>query len=222
MEDKLDGVKDAFGDGPGPTMTEDAYPYDKWVSNALQGVLKTALTHLDRHGFSGDHHFYINFDTNAPMVRMPGFLRAQYPEEITIVLQHQFDDLLIEDEFFEVTLSFSGQKQRLHIPFDAVKSFADPSVNFGLQIGAASLEGGAGAAAGGTDAATAPAEAPEPIIEGTTWRTGPIGEIDNADADLPASDTAEAAGADDAGDAKAAEHGGANVIALDQFRKKSP
>jgi hypothetical protein len=203
-------------------MTEDAFPYDSWVSDALQGVLRTALTHLQRHGFSGDHHFYINFDTTAPLVRMPGFLRAQYPEEITIVLQHQFDDLVIEAEFFEVTLSFSGQKQRLHIPFDAVKSFADPSVNFGLQIGMVGPEEIQPVG----DAAPATEDAPEANIEGSTWRTGSIGEIDRAELETPASDngTEDASPGDDgeAGDEVAAEHEGANIIALDQFRKKSP
>ena len=212
-------------------MTEDAYPYDTWVSNALQGVLKTALSHLKRHGFSGEHHFYINFDTTQPLVRMPGFLRAQYPEEITIVLQHQFDDLLIEDDFFEVTLSFSGQKQRLHIPFEAVKSFADPSVNFGLKIGlAAAGEDVNGSQTGGAAEAAA-SDAPETKIEGAPWRTGSFGEIDRAKMDMPAAkaadnadnaEIAETAKADTPGDAEADGHEGANVIALDQFRKKSP
>lgn len=198
-------------------MTEDAFPYDSWVSDALQGVLRTALGHLQRHGFSGDHHFYINFDTTAPLVRMPGFLRAQYPEEITIVLQHQFDDLVIEADFFEVTLSFSGQKQRLHIPFDAVKSFADPSVNFGLQIG---LAAAAEENLTGGETAPAVADAPEANIEGSTWRTGPIGEIDRAELEMPASEGGEETeGSDEAGEA---EHEGANVITLDQFRKKNP
>lgn len=195
-------------------MTEDAFPYDSWVSDALQGVLRTALSHLKRHGFFGDHHFYINFDTTAPQVRMPGFLRAQYPEEITIVLQHQFDDLVIEAEFFEVTLSFSGQKQRLHIPFDAVKSFADPSVNFGLQIGIAAAE----------EAQPVGEAAPEANIEGSTWRTGAIGEIDRAELDMPVGESSEGEYTEEAapGDDGEPEHEGANVITLDQFRKKSP
>ena len=196
-------------------MTEDAFPYDSWVSDALQGVLRTALSHLQRHGFSGDHHFYINFDTTAPQVRIPGFLRAQYPEEITIVLQHQFDDLVIEVDFFEVTLSFSGQKQRLHIPFDAVKSFADPSVNFGLQIGVVAA----------AEIQPSGETAPEANIEGSTWRAGSIGEIDRAELDMPASSSAEEATPsdnDEAGVGGEAEHEGANVITLDQFRKKSP
>ena len=197
-------------------MTEDAFPYDSWVSDALQGVLRTALSHLQRHGFSGDHHFYINFDTTAPQVRMPGFLRAQYLEEITIVLQHQFDDLVVEAEFFEVTLSFSGQKQRLHIPFEAVKSFADPSVNFGLQIGMMTAEELQPVG----EAPPAAADAPEANIEGSTWRTRPIGEIDRGELEVPASEGGDKTeGSDDDGEA---EHEGVNVITLDQFRKKNP
>ena len=77
---------------------------------------------------------YINFETNGENVSVPDFLKAQYPDEITIVLQHQFQDLYLDDNGFEVTLSFGGQNQRLYIPFDVVTSFADPSVNFGIQI----------------------------------------------------------------------------------------
>ena len=199
-------------------MTEDAFPYDSWVSDALQGVLRTALSHLQRHGFSGDHHFYINFDTTAPQVRMPGFLRAQYLEEITIVLQHQFDDLVVEAEFFEVTLSFSGQKQRLHVPFEAVKSFADPSVNFGLQIGMMTAEELQPVG----EASPAAADAPEANIEGSTWRTGSIGEIDRAELEMHASDSGDAEETEGSDDGSEPENEGANVITLDQFRKKSP
>lgn len=116
-------------------MSEEIFPYDQWVNEALRSVLSRALKQLSERGPIGDHHFFINFDTSHEDVEIPGFLRAQYPEEITIVLQHQFDDLLINDQGFEVSLSFSGKKSHLKVPFDAVTSFADPSVNFGLQIG---------------------------------------------------------------------------------------
>ena len=116
-------------------MSEETFPYDQWVNEALRSVLSRALKQLAENGPIGDHHFFINFNTTNEGVEIPGFLRAQYPEEITIVLQHQFENLLIDDQGFEVTLSFSGKKSRLCVPFDAVTSFADPSVNFGLQIG---------------------------------------------------------------------------------------
>jgi hypothetical protein len=116
-------------------MSEETFPYDEWVNEALRSVLSRALKQLSERGPIGEHHFFINFDTSHEGVDIPGFLRAQYPEEITIVLQHQFEDLNIDDQGFEVSLSFSGKKSRLKVPFDAVTSFADPSVNFGLQIG---------------------------------------------------------------------------------------
>ena len=116
-------------------MSEETFPYDQWVNEALRSVLSRALKQLAENGPIGDHHFFINFNTTQDGVEIPGFLRAQYPEEITIVLQHQFENLIIDEQGFEVTLSFSGKKSRLCVPFDAVTSFADPSVNFGLQIG---------------------------------------------------------------------------------------
>ena len=120
-------------------MSEETFPYDEWVNEALRSVLSRALQKLAEHGPIGDHHFFINFDTSHDGVDMPGFLRAQYPEEITIVLQHQFEELIIDEQGFEVSLSFSGKKSHLTVPFDAVTSFADPSVNFGLQIGVNSV-----------------------------------------------------------------------------------
>ena len=116
-------------------MSDTSFPYDQWVNEALRSVLNRALNQLAEQGFEGDHHFFINFLTKHEDVVIPDFLREQYPEEITIVLQHQFDNLIVEDDRFEVSLSFSGVKQHLVVPFDSVTSFADPSVNFGLQIG---------------------------------------------------------------------------------------
>ena len=111
------------------------FDYDDWVQDALRGVLRQALEALAASQEPGEHHFYINFQTTHSGVSVPGFLRAQYPEEVTIVLQHQFEDLYVEKSGFEVTLSFSGQRHRLIVPFTADTSFADPSVNFGLQLG---------------------------------------------------------------------------------------
>ena len=98
-------------------------------------MLRQALETLAASQEPGEHHFYINFQTTHSGVSVPGFLRAQYPEEVTVVLQHQFEDLYVEESGFEVTLSFSGQRHRLIVPFTAVTSFADPSVNFSLQLG---------------------------------------------------------------------------------------
>ena len=116
-------------------MSEKIFQYDQWVNEALLTVLARALKQLSDTGPMGDHHFFINIQTNHPDVDIPKFLRKQYPNEITIVLQHQFEELIVNEYGFEVSLSFSGKKSHLKIPFTSVISFADPSVNFGLQIG---------------------------------------------------------------------------------------
>ena len=115
-------------------MTDDGYAYEAWITDALKGVLRRALLHVAQQGLIGEHHFYINFRTTDEGVKIPDFLRAQYPEEITVVLQYQFEDLNIDEHGFAVTLSFSGNQHRLYVPFEAVTSFSDPSVNFGIQM----------------------------------------------------------------------------------------
>ncbi len=113
---------------------EDPYKYQEWIADAMRDVLRRALDQLAAEGPEGEHHFYINFRTDHEEVDIPGFLNAQYPEEIVIVLQHQFENLLVADDGFEVTLTFSGKKHRLYVPFSAVTAFSDPSVNFTLQV----------------------------------------------------------------------------------------
>jgi uncharacterized protein len=117
-------------------MAHDLFPYDKMVETALRGVARQALVVAARDGLPGDHHFYIGFRTAASGVILPPQLLAKYPEEMTIVLQHQFWGLEVGDEAFSVSLSFSGRVERLTIPYDAIVSFADPSVKFGLQFAA--------------------------------------------------------------------------------------
>ena len=104
------------------------------VEDALRGVLRQALEITQAQGLPGAHHFYITFDTTHPGVDIAGSLCALHPNEMTIVLQHQFWDLRVLDEHFEITLSFSGVSQRLLIPFAAVTAFADPHAKFGLQF----------------------------------------------------------------------------------------
>ncbi|RAU22080.1 hypothetical protein CU669_10370 [Paramagnetospirillum kuznetsovii] len=108
--------------------------YDKMVEDALRGVVRDALEFAATQGLPGDHHFYVTFRTHFPGVAIPGHLTARHPDEMTIVLQHQFWDLSVEEEKFCVTLSFSGKPERLIIPFAAVSGFADPSAKFGLQF----------------------------------------------------------------------------------------
>ena len=127
-------------------MAVDHIRYDLLTQEALRGVLRTVLSDAAKNGLPGDHHFFVTFDTCAEGVRLSQRMRAQYPKEMTIVLQHQFWDLSISDDSFEVGLSFGGVPERLSIPFAAVKGFFDPSVEFGLQfeqIGVTALEAGA-------------------------------------------------------------------------------
>lgn len=115
-------------------MAEDGLRYDKMVEEALRGVVRDALRVAARDGLVGDHHFYITFRTRHPGVRLPEYILSRHPDEMTIVLQHQYWGLEVDDTAFEVTLSFSGVSERLHIPLAAISGFADPSAKFGLQF----------------------------------------------------------------------------------------
>ena len=115
-------------------MNDDAFRYDLWIEEALRQVILRALRVTATEALPGDHHFYITFRTGHDDVDIPGHLIKQHLQEMTIVLEHQFWGLEVEEDFFEVTLSFNKAHERLHIPFAAVTSFADPSVKFGMQI----------------------------------------------------------------------------------------
>lgn len=115
-------------------MEEPTISYEHLVERALRGVLREALRITVDSGLPGDHHFYITFRTGHPEVEMPAHLRAMHPEDMTIVLQHQFWDLEVTDDWFAVSLSFQGKREYLHIPFEAVTAFADPFAKFGLQF----------------------------------------------------------------------------------------
>ena len=115
-------------------MPEDLIRYDILAQDALRGVVRKVLAEVAKTGLPGEHHFYITFETRAPGVRISSRMMAQYPEDMTIVLQHQFWDLTVSEHAFEVGLSFNGVPERLLVPFTAVKSFVDPSVQFGLQF----------------------------------------------------------------------------------------
>ena len=128
MEDERDG-----GSAPRP---DSLLPYDAWTEEALRLVVVRALAHVGAHGLPGDHHFYVSFRTDAPGVVIPQRLRAQYPQEITIVLQHQFWDMQVDEGegWFSVGLSFGGVPSKLSVPFAALTAFADPHVQFGLRF----------------------------------------------------------------------------------------
>jgi len=113
---------------------DDELRYDRMVESALRGVVREALAHVAEKGLPGDHHFYLTFVTSHRGVTMPDYLRQKYPQEMTIVLQHQFFGLEVCEDRFSVSLSFSSKTERLVIPLAAISTFADPSVNFALQF----------------------------------------------------------------------------------------
>ncbi len=116
-------------------MSADLLQFDKMMEEALlQGVVRKALTVVAERGIIGQHHFYITFRTTDPTVTMPDFLRSRYTPEMTIVLQHQFWGLEVDDSGFGVTLSFEGKHERLIVPWGSIVAFVDPSVQFGLQF----------------------------------------------------------------------------------------
>ena len=104
------------------------------VETALRGVVREALACTAANGLPGNHHFYITFHAHFPGVSLPEYLLDEYPEEMTIVLEHQFWDIEVTEEQFSVTLSFKNKPERLTIPFEAITAFADPAVKFGLQF----------------------------------------------------------------------------------------
>ncbi len=122
-------------------MTDVEIDYDFLTQQALKRVVRDVLQMTEELGSApGDHHFYVEFETQAEGVAIPDHLLAVYPSRMTIVLQHQFDNLEVRDEEFSVTLWFKGQQARLTVPFEAVTSFADPSVQFGLRFDAPASE----------------------------------------------------------------------------------
>ena len=130
---------------------QDLIGFAPLVEQALRGVVREALRKVARDGLPGDHHFYIPCRTGEGRLELPPYLRARFPEEITLVLQHQYWDLAVDDDTFSVSLSFSGKTERLLIPFTAVSGFVDPSIDFGLQFKPAAVE-----------PAPPPAEEPKP------------------------------------------------------------
>jgi len=116
------------------TVQNDRFRYDLRVQSALLGVVREVLVEVTKAGLPGDHHFFLTFQSRAPGVQISSRLTEQYPEEMTIVLQHQFWDLAVADHAFDVGLSFNGVPERLHVPFAALTGFYDPSVKFGLKF----------------------------------------------------------------------------------------
>jgi len=115
-------------------MSDDILRYDLMIEAALRDVVRETLSTVAQNGLPGEHHFYITFLTNFPGVEIPDYLRKQYADEMTIVLQYQFFGMKLEDDCLHVTLSFNNIKERLVVPVESITTFADPSVNFALQF----------------------------------------------------------------------------------------
>jgi hypothetical protein len=206
-------------------MPEHHIRYDLLAQQALRGVVRTVLADVAKKGLPGEHHFKITFNTTAPGARLSDRLRAQYPETMTIILQHQFWDLAVGDRGFEVGLSFGGITERLTVPFDAIIAFYDPAVQFGFQfeaMDAAADEQG--------DAEKAPDKGAQKSAanegtKGATKSTTKGGEKTvPAPAALPAGKRASAAPPADEPPAPPpgtdGSSGGGEVVRLDRFRKK--
>ena len=197
-------------------MAVDHIRYDLLTQDALRGVIRTVLTDAGVKGLPGEHHFFITFDTRIDGVRMSARLKASYPEEMTIVLQHQFWDLTVGEDEFAVGLAFNGTPERLHVPFKAVKAFFDPSVQFGLQFAfdgeaAGGTTADVGAETRSTAAKPAPAEKPVPAT-----LAPPAKPSKPQPKKEPATSAAKSAPAPSSG----AGDSGAEVVRLDRFRKK--
>jgi hypothetical protein len=191
-------------------MAEDLIRYDILAQDALRGVVRKVLAEVARTGLPGEHHFYITFDTHAPGVRISSRLIAGYPEEMTIILQHQFWDLTVSESSFEVGLSFQGVPERLLVPFNAVKAFVDPSVQFALQFESTSGESLGPVEATGQDLEPLPADVPrkESATPLPAPAAAPVAEEGGAAEPAAAENDAEV-------------ESGADVVSLDAFRKKS-
>ncbi len=195
-------------------MAVDHIRYDILAQDALRGVMRTVLVDAAKNGLPGEHHFYISFDTRADGVRLSPRMLAQYPEEMTIVLQHQFWDLVVTEDGFEVGLSFGGVPERLAVPFAAIKAFLDPAVQFGLQFeeikeDAANTDGSEQQGAPSPVVKGRGTEPARPPAEHKGTRPAPLAAVPapaNPPEATPGSDPDKPAGGE--------------VVRLDRFRKK--
>ncbi len=177
-------------------MSQDLMEYAKMMEDAVRGVMREALARTAADGLPGLHHFYITFRTTAPGVAISEHLIAQHPDEMTMVIEHQFWDLEVTEESFSLSLAFGGKRERLAIPFEAVTAFVDPSVKFGLQFGAHPVDQASGRTADqiGQAGPTEVAAAPKAVET-----TGEIREKTGDSEKVP---------------------GAGRVVVLDSFRKK--
>jgi hypothetical protein len=189
-------------------MTKEGLRYDRMVERAMRGVVRDALSYAAANGLPGTHHFYITFKTAAPGVEIGDQFREKYPDDMTIVLEHEFWELTVSETAFAVTLSFNRRPERLSIPFAAVTAFADPSVKFGLQFEEAPASEDPPQSGG--DQPLRLAEAPEPASASRSRKERATPKLVE---EKPADESKSAHG--QAGAKKPGE-----VVTLDTFRKK--
>jgi len=201
-------------------MASDQIRYDLLTQQALRAMVRDLLADVAKKGLPGEHHFFISFDTNAEGVKLSQRMHAQYPDEMTIVLQHQFWDLAVFDDRFEVGLSFNGIPERLGIPLTAIKGFFDPSVQFGLQfevVGEDNADNAATTATPPVDAAPDAVSRQEPSAEVSPLKPARA-RADSKPA--PADNAAVSASGDKPEPDPDKPSGGGEVVRLDRFRKK--
>jgi hypothetical protein len=159
-------------------MAKDFIGYQALTDQALRGVVRDALRRIEKSGLIGAHHFYLTFKTHADGVEIPDFLKEQYPDEMTIIIQHQYWALKVKEDYFEVTLTFKKLPAPLHIPFAALTAFFDPGVQFGLQFRS---ESEAKAASAPVMVPVAPPEAEPPSEPALPADKAPPGEVVSLD-----------------------------------------
>ena len=199
-------------------MPKDMIRYDVLAQEAFRGLVKKVLTEVAHAGLPGEHHFYIIFDTRAPGVRISSRLKERYPDEMTIVIQHQYWELVVNETSFEIGLSFSGVPEKLVVPFASIRGFFDPSVEFAVQFPLVDESG---------NAADMPEEGPLRAIgpASSEPKVAPRPAAKAAAPKAPAKPAAETAKANADSEPKAedkpeGEPKGPTVVSLDAFRKK--
>jgi uncharacterized protein len=194
-------------------MPTDLIRYDLLVQDALRSVVRRVLGDAARNGLPGEHHFNISFKTQASGVAVPAAIRQKYPDEMTIILQHEFWDLAVDADGFEVSLNFSRKPERLKIPFDAIVGFSDPSVPFGFKLEPRETQ-----PASGPVLAPPPRERQEPGSQKTQPAPAPL---PSPAATKPAASGGKSSSGAGGEPAKTPEAGdAAKVVSIDAFRKK--
>ncbi|MFZ1813924.1 MAG: ClpXP protease specificity-enhancing factor SspB [Rhizobiaceae bacterium] len=209
-------------------MSEDLIRYDILAQEALRSVIQKVLEEVERAGLPGEHHFFITFLTGFPGVRVSTRMRERYPDEMTIVIQHTYWNLKVTDQAFEIDLSFDDIRERLRIPFAAVRGFFDPSVKFGLQFDVAEVEAAGEPEAGKKKGPAAPASVPSVkprAVPSPGADVSPVtaSKVAKPDArSTPAKSGAKVNAKAPAGASPKADGDkkGAEVVSLDSFRKK--